>query len=181
MVMVTGIGTEIIAPYVFAPGSTDESGALFSKCRAYRYLLWRKWGSRLDGIMVFIMVNPSTADALQDDPTIRRCIGVAKREGCGELRVLNLFAYRSTDPAVLHHVSDPVGPENNAFISGQKNYGTRLVLAWGAGRDQGRVKDVLSLVQGHPHGLWCLGTTRDGSPCHPLYLAANAPLVRFSG
>jgi hypothetical protein len=136
------------------------------------------------------MLNPSTADALEDDPTIRRCIGFAKREGCGSLRVLNLFAYRSTDPNELLHVDDPVGPYNDAMLKGQIPWGAPLVLAWGAVRFRDRIKQVLSFVRESyapfrcrrtlcpgPH---CLGLTKQGQPRHPLYLPNKAALIPFN-
>lgn len=164
--------------YVFSPGSTDQSGALISECGSYRYLLWRKWGGSLDGFLSFIMLNPSTADALKDDPTIRRCIAFAKREGLGGIHVVNLFAYRSTDPAALKRVSDPIGPHNDNFIKAQIYPGRVIVAAWGAISFQERIQQVLDMLREHGH-LYCLGTTKNGAPRHPLYLSASTPLVSF--
>lgn len=151
--------------------------AWFSPCGSYRYLLTRKVGPG-DGVLIVIGLNPSTADHEQDDPTIRRCKAFAAREGLGTLRMLNLFAFRSTNPAALREVADPVGPENDSVLTtGQTGLGLKVILAaWGAHGDAftGRVKHVLSLLY---RPVSCLGTTKSGQPAHPLYLRADAPLV----
>ena len=163
---------------ILSPGSTDQSGALISECGTYRYLLWRKWGGSLDSVLSFVMLNPSTADALKDDPTIRRCIALAKRERLGGIQVVNLFAYRSTDPAVLGRVPDPVGPSNDHFIREQVFPGRVIVVAWGSVRFQGRIGQVMGMLREHGRA-YCLGTTKNGSPRHPLYLPSSTPLVSF--
>jgi len=93
--------------------ATNEvvSGATFSTDRVYRYALWRVWDAALPSFVV-IGLNPSTADETENDPTIRRCIGFAKREGCGGLVMLNLFAVRATDPRVMMAHPEPIGPDN---------------------------------------------------------------------
>ena len=145
--------------------------AAISDCGRYRYCLWRQWG---EGPCVdFIMLNPSTADGKVDDPTIRRCIGFAKRWGAGSLRVLNLFAYRATDPKQLKAVDDPVGPDNDWWIQGYQDipepYEEPLyrVCAWGSGgRLLGRDREVLGMF----NRIHALRLNTDGSPAHPLYL-----------
>lgn len=164
--------------YILSPGSTDQSGALLSECKAYRYLLWRKWDGSPDDSLSFIMLNPSKADALEDDPTILRCMAFAKREGFGGIRVVNLFAYRSTDPAALRRVSDPIGPDNDNFIKTQITPGRTIVAAWGAVSFQERIRQVLTMIREYGR-VRCLGTTKNGSPRHPLYLPASTPLVSF--
>lgn len=151
----------------------DRSGAEFSSCRRYRYRLWRRWG---DGPWVcWIMLNPSTATATEDDPTIRRCISFSKRWGCGSLDVVNLFAFRSTDPAALKNEDDPVGPENNAAILKSVDRAALVVAAWGVhGTLDGRDARVKALLSGR---LQCLGTTKEGHPRHPLYVAGSTALV----
>ena len=144
--------------------------AKISECGKYRYLLTRVWG---DGdSAVFLMLNPSTADATVDDPTIRRCIGFAKAWGYAGISVVNLFAWRATKPRELHKARDPVGPENDDWI--RKTCDGRLVVcAWGAVADVHwrRVAHVVSMLPGA--NLRCLGTTRSGAPRHPLYVAAD--------
>ena len=155
------------------------SGATFSKDRRCRYRLWRCWGDP-ELRCVFVGLNPSTADESRDDPTIRKCVGFAKRWGFGAVDVVNLFAYagaRSTDPRSLLGVSDPIGPENDAALRTAFRDANRIVWAWG--RHDPRVR---SLVQarvasprwpgrGHRCETGCLGRLQDGSPRHPLRIA----------
>ena len=150
--------------------------AKISDCGKYRYALTRQWAGSGGGV-TFIMLNPSTADAEKDDPTIRRCIGFAKLWGFSRLQVVNLFAYRATDPKELDKVDDPVGPLNDPQLINCW-HGT-LVAAWGAKAPNERVKYVLSLM--YSKQLFCLGTTKKGHPRHPLYVPANQPLVPFYG
>jgi hypothetical protein len=91
------------------------SGAVFSPDQKYRYVLWREWSGHPRRLVV-IGLNPSTADATKNDPTVTRCINFAKREGCGGMIMLNLFAFRATDPGVMMEAADPVGPENDKYI-----------------------------------------------------------------
>jgi len=152
-----------------------QSSAVISDCGQYRYQLGRRWG---DGpSCVFIMLNPSTADAEKDDPTIRRCIGFAKREGCGGLIVVNLFAFRATQPEVLLSAADPIGPENDAYIADalSKESGP-IIAAWGAWGDGRRGRIVAARFPGR---LQALGATKDGRPRHPLYVRGDAPLRPF--
>lgn len=154
----------------------DNGTAWFSQDRAYRYLLTRRWGAP-HRWMTFIMLNPSTADAFADDPTIRRCTGFAKREGCGGLDVVNLFALRATDPRHLRTSPDPVGPDNDEFITGHCQ-GALVVAAWGTGGTlKGRDRAVARLFAEAGADVRCLGVTGAGHPRHPLYVRADAPLI----
>lgn len=160
-----------------------RSSAKLSDCGTYRYWLERRWGDTAP--MVFVMLNPSTADATEDDPTIRRCRSFAEREGAGGLIVVNLFALRATNPAELQKHDEPVGPDN------VQNVGQALLLAaitrgyvvcaWGAHdmatREARRLRRRASdcCVE-----LRCLGLTKAGAPRHPLYLKSDAPLVPYS-
>ena len=152
----------------------DATGAVFSDCRRYRYRLWRRWA---DGpTMAFIGLNPSTADETQDDPTIRRIIGFAKREGCGRLEMLNLFAFRSPYPEDLYKPADPVGPDNDDAIVGTCMTAQVVVAGWGAEKiAQARAERVRSLLA--DTNLVCLGMTQSGAPAHPLYKHRDTPLV----
>ncbi len=156
--------------------------AIFSDDGLYRYALMRRWeeGRRT---LVVIGLNPSTADKLNDDPTIRRCISFAKRERCAALTMLNLYALRSTSPDVLWTHVDPVGPENDATIR-RLAWGDAVIVvaAWGADGGSGialfggrRPEAVRRIVP----ALNCWGTTKDGYPRHPLYLRSDAPLVPY--
>jgi hypothetical protein len=156
-----------------------ERGAVLSDCGLYRYVLVRKWG---DGPRAtFVMLNPSTADGSLDDPTIRRCVGFAKREGCGAMLVVNLFAYRATRPKDMADAVDPIGPENATYLLGAfataRDSGGPVIAAWGThwmAKEQAKVVSrlIAPLMQLH-----ALGVTQDGSPRHPLYVKATAPLV----
>lgn len=154
----------------------EQASAVFNEARTHRYALTRTWGEAAPA--VFVMLNPSTADALVLDPTVRRCISFAKREGCGGLTVLNLFAFRSTDPRGLKICPDPVGPSNDRFIRDFTADASLVVAAWGVhGHLHGRAQVVTELLA--DVDLRCLGVTKDGSPKHPLYVSGNAPLVRW--
>lgn len=156
---------------------TDDDrtkGAVISEDGRYRYSLWRAWDRSLEPL-TFVMLNPSTADANVDDPTIRRCIGFAKRDGFGGVRVVNLYAFRATQPKDMFRAIDPVGPLNNDYF----NFGTAatVIAAWGAHARPNRVRDVMRLLR--ERTVYCLGTTKDGSPRHPLYVRADQPLIPF--
>ena len=155
--------------------------AVLSEDRRYRYRLRREAGGLLgEGVALFIMLNPSTADEAADDPTIRRCCGFVRRWGYGALEVVNLFALRATDPAALYADADPVGPENDSHISAAAADAKIIVAAWGVhGTLYGRGPAVRDLLQGQGRRLTALGVTKDGQPRHPLYmpLTANLRLV----
>lgn len=157
------------------------AGAVFSSAdRRYRYGLWRSWDSKLPTVNV-IGLNPSTADETEDDPTIRRCVGFAKREGCGTLVMTNLFALRSTDPKLLRTSFSPVGPDNDDYIFSAARGCELVIAAWGA--DPVAVNRAPVVVERLREArapwltpVWCLGTTKSGAPKHPLYLAKTTPL-----
>jgi hypothetical protein len=153
------------------------STAILSGCRRYRYLLERKVGLQ-DRTALFIMLNPSTADAHQDDPTIRRCKGFAKTLNCGKLVVVNLFAYRATKPADMLEAEDPIGPENDRWIGraadDAKLSGGIVIAAWGAhGGHMGRDKQVLALLDSWDVEPMSLAETAAGMPRHPLYVRGD--------
>lgn len=153
--------------------------AEFSSDGAYRYTLHRDWGGMFDPeprVLVWCMLNPSTADDKRDDPTIRRCIGFSQRDGYTGLVILNVFALRSTDPRGLALVDDPVGPDNDRWLA-EYAAGSDVVVAWGAYRHQ-RITEVGVMLDGLTGGrLRCLGTTNNGSPRHPLYVAGDTKLT----
>lgn len=153
-----------------------QGSAVFSPCGAYRYRLKRELPKTLmpNGRVLFVMLNPSTADAAFDDATIRRCLGFARTLECERLDVVNLFAWRSTDPSELARASDPIGPDNDAHIRACGQEADIIVCAWGAHpAASDRVARVLTLL---PRALHCLGTTKLGAPRHPLYVPADTPL-----
>ena len=156
-----------------------EQNAVISDCGRYRYQLTRQV-SPGERAAVFLMLNPSTADATIDDPTIRRCIGFARRWGCGRLTVLNLFAFRATDPAEMKLADDPVGPENRDWFDRtlHDHQDGPVVCAWGV---HGEFMDQDQVVLGWLDTLrikpLTLGSTRDGHPKHPLYLPKTSELI----
>lgn len=149
--------------------------AVFSPCRMYRYSLSRIWDPTQSKV-VFVGLNPSTADEQADDPTVRRCVGFARRWNFGGLVLVNLFAYRSTDPAGLLKAADPIGPENDKHILTRSSEAAFVVVAWGTrGSLLNRDKQVLSMLP----KAYCLGVTIEGHPKHPLYLSGKTPRRPF--
>jgi hypothetical protein len=154
--------------------------ALFSPCGLCRYSLQRSWDDDAP-VLVFLMLNPSTADEVATDATLRVCLRRAMTGGFGMLRVLNLFALRATDPAALRTADDPVGPRNDAAIrdglTDLRHAGDRIVCAWGNhGSHQDRAAQVLQRLRAGRHELHHLGLNKGGAPRHPLYVALDQPL-----
>jgi hypothetical protein len=154
------------------------SGAIFDITGTYRYSLWRIW-SRNHPRIAFIMLNPSSAGARYNDPTIRRCIQFARFWGFGALEVVNLFAYRTADPRVLSRVSDPLGPDNDHFLARAVEQAHTVIAAWGArGALLKRDQAVLTLLARCAR-VYCLGLTKGGHPRHPLYVRNDVPFTTF--
>jgi hypothetical protein len=157
----------------------SATSAVIDATGTYRYHLGRQWNQLFPRRCCFIMLNPSTADAEIDDPTIRRCIGFAKAWGFGALDVVNLFAYRATDPKELMRTTEPIGPDNDRWIrTVTGSAGCQLVVAaWGAHRMAGtRGFTVAGLID---RPMVCLGRTKDGYPKHPLYVPAAVEREMF--
>jgi len=160
------------------PGLSEvERFAIHSDDGRYRYQLTREWG---DGPVVsWIMLNPSTADAYEDDPTIRKVVGFSKRWGYDGVHVANLFAFRSTDPKALSLADDPVGPQNDLYVAGSM-FAPLVVVAWGSTGDYAtryfRRRRVRELAEKMNRSLHCLGVTKSGDPRHPLYVSYETPL-----
>jgi hypothetical protein len=150
--------------------------AVISRCKKYRYWLERDTGIPTKSDCVFIMLNPSTADATLDDPTIRRCRGFAERFQCRKLVVVNLFAYRATKPVDLYATKDPVGPLNNRYLAEALELPGIKLCGWGANPVHGRDGWIKKMAAWKTINLCCLGKTQKGAPKHPLYLPALAPL-----
>ena len=155
--------------------------AVISECGAYRYTLSRTWDETLPR-RTWVMLNPSTADANDDDPTIRRCINFSKRDGFGGLNVLNLFAFRSPNPADLVSATDPVGPDNynrmRSVMLTDRMRGGQCVVAWGANAmAQDRGDWFASMFS--EFDLFCLGRTKTMAPRHPLYVRGDAPIKTY--
>jgi hypothetical protein len=147
------------------------SGAIIDSTKRFRYSLWRCWQSQAPRVS-FIMLNPSTADEQKNDPTITRCINFAKKWGFGSIEVVNLFAYRATNPEELWRVKDPVGPRNDEYILEALKRSQVAILAWGTrGTFLNRNKHVLDLISSFD--LYALELSKDGHPKHPLYIRAD--------
>lgn len=170
-------------------GRGDNPVAIFSPCRKYRYQLWRNIQPNLDAACIpvcFIMLNPSTADEVQDDPTIRRCIRFAQAWGGNRLVVANIFAYRATAPADMKRQDDPVGPENRKWVEDAVMRvmagGGMIVVAWGGhGSHRGQDKAVKRWLRALGAPVYCLGLTegRTIQPRHPLFVPKLSSPVPF--
>lgn len=149
------------------------SGAVFSSCGAYRYRLWRIWNPALKPLNL-LMLNPSTADEAENDPTVERCERRADMLGFGGLIVTNLYALRSTDPKVLYTHDDPIGTDNDAAIIRAALDSGAVICGWGAHGPKvirGRPGTVLHYLNAAGVRPMALKVNGDGSPQHPLYLA----------
>ena len=149
--------------------------ATFSNCRKYRYSLSRIWDKKKK-LVLFIGLNPSTANEEVDDPTIRRCVNYVENWGYGGLIMANLFAYRVTLPSGLKKVKYPIGEDNDKYIMTLSKKADITVAAWGNnGNLYGRDKQVFDLIP----NLMCLKLNKSGQPAHPLYLKKNIKLTKF--
>lgn len=151
--------------------------ATWSPCKAYRYTLRRPnlqgLLDRGEDVCAFLLLNPSTATETEDDPTIRRCIDFARRWGFHELVIVNVYAWRSTDPKVLPYVVDPVGPGNDQAIAEVVSQARRVVCGWGKNARADRVAQIAELLAPAAGKVFALKVNGDGSPQHPLYIPAT--------
>lgn len=160
---------------VYPPGIEVRRSAELSEDGRYRYRLIRRWSQQV--LLPFLLINPSTADADEDDPTIRRCVGFAHSMGFGGVGVWNLFAYRATNPRVLWETDDEItgGWENDHRLRNlllwASEVGVPVIAGWGINAPEARVEWLLDQVG--TESLHALAITRDGHPCHPLYLKAT--------
>ncbi|MEX0968852.1 MAG: DUF1643 domain-containing protein [Paracoccaceae bacterium] len=153
------------------------SVAVYSTCERYRYTLTRTWdaGGRR---VLFIMLNPSTATEVQNDPTVERCERRARALGFGAFRVCNIFAFRATDPRDMRAETDPVGPENDAVILEALGWTQTTIAAWGShGAHMGRGEAVADLLRKAGVQVQHLGLTKGGQPKHPLYIGYDVQPV----
>ena len=154
-----------------------SKSAVISEDGLYRYQLTRAWGGHHR--MLFVMLNPSTADANIDDRTILRCIGFAEREQFDSMEVVNLYAYRATDPKELKKVLDPEGPRNDYYIMDAVARAEMIVAAWGNNALPFYANSVRRKIE-FLKPVHVFGLTQKRAPFHPLYLKANTPLVKWS-
>jgi hypothetical protein len=160
------------------PSVQTKTGATFDPTGTYRYSLWREWDANAPKVG-FIMLNPSSADAEKNDPTIRRCIGFAQVWGYGRLEVVNLFAYRATHLKDLLQATDPIGDKNDHYLSAVMQTAELLIVAWGNwGSFNQRDQAVLQLISEHRH-VCCLSINQSGQPRHPLYVKSDTCPMPF--
>ena len=153
----------------FKKGDAD-SVAVYSDCERYRYSLTRIWDPQGTKAL-FIMLNPSTATEVQNDPTVERCERRARTLGFGAFRVLNIFAWRDTDPKAMRAAADPVGPDNDATIIDSLPWADQTIAAWGThGAHLNRGPEVEALLRQTGTPLYHLGLSKQGHPKHPLYI-----------
>ena len=157
-------------------GLLVNKNATFSDCRKYRYALSRTWNGKKKTIL-FIGLNPSTANEKIDDPTIRRCINYAQNWGYASLLMVNLFAYRATLPSELKNVKNPIGNDNDLQIIELSKKADIAVAAWGnEGTLLNRDKEVKKILP----NLMCLKINKSGQPAHPLYQKKDLKLIKYS-
>lgn len=169
-------------------GVNLQRSAIISPCGLFRYRLWRAWGSGTPKTMHFVMLNPSKADANVDDPTIRKCMGFAAQSGFNQIRVVNLFAYRATDPHDLAANGWQQGPDNDYFLlDAARDLAEALpheplVFAWGAQvRKRQDIADrAVAMMQAVGARAYVLRLLDDGTPAHPLMLLYTCKLKQFS-
>lgn len=146
------------------------STATYSPCERYRYALTRVW-NETGGTVSFVMLNPSTATEVQNDPTVERCERRARTLGYGAFRVTNIFAWRDTDPKAMRAAAEPIGPDNDAAIADACLWADRVICAWGThGAYLNRGAAVEALIRGTGVTPYHLGLSKAGHPKHPLYL-----------
>lgn len=161
-----------------------EKGAIISECGLYRYELTRDWEREPSTPRLPIIgLNPSVASATLDDPTIRRCVSFAKRDSFSGITMLNLYAFRATDPEEMFKADDPVGPDNMKYLELHAaisiSQGAPILCAWGAGGSGGLARYVTKLLVDKGASLVCLGLTKQGHPRHPLYVKGDTPFSPY--
>ena len=160
--LITGHAPHIQAAPLFPP----DNGALLSSCRTWRYKLWRRWSEAPP--VVFIGLNPSTADESSDDHTIRRCMNMAGKWDVGGIIMLNLYGFRATHPKDLWTAPDPVGPDTDTCLLASCEEAAGVVACWGGFPEAGaRIKQVVGMLEREGVPLSILGTTKSGHPRHP--------------
>jgi len=166
--------TLIVKASSLLPG--PGSSAIFSDDKVYRYVLTRAW-NQAGGRCVFIGLNPSTADEIKNDNTVRLCIGFSKAWGYGAMTMLNAFAFRSVHPEDLYKINDPVGPENDEWILKEIKNASLIIAAWGVhAKYMGRHEQLLSILP----DVQCIAITKEGYPRHPLYTRKDSRPMLFN-
>ena len=155
-----------------------ESHALYSDCERYRYALTRIWTPAAKRLNI-VMLNPSKATELRNDPTIERCERRTRALGYGAMSITNLFAWRETSPSRLRMAKRPVGPENDSVLAREAGFADDILLAWGVhGAFLGRSDAVIAILAATGRPMYHLGRSKAGHPRHPLYIAyAQHPIA----
>ena len=157
-----------------------ERDAVISDCGLYRYLLRRSWDHAKPRYL-WVMLNPSTADASVDDATIRSCTRLCRKWGGGSFEVVNLFGFRATDPADLAKAADPIGPRNDAVAEAAIHRCDIAICGWGAHpMAKRRERAMADLIRRHRPLAYAVGVTKAGAPKHPLYIKSGTPLQAWS-
>jgi hypothetical protein len=154
--------------------------ATVSEDQKFRYFLKREWDTYRRASVLFVMLNPSTADATNDDPTIRKCIGFAKRWGFGSITVANLYAFRATSPIDLKKSGYAIGPENDWYLRWAADDAAMIVAAWGVHAQKERA-DAVTKKLCERKNVFCLGVTKDRFPRHPLMVPYSQERMMFDG
>lgn len=156
----------------------SKSTAIYSDCERYRYALTRVWDEAGKKVL-FVMLNPSTATEVQNDPTVERCERRARALGFGAFRVTNIFAWRDTDPRNMRAADEPIGFENDAAILAGVEWADCVVAAWGThGAHLDRGAAVTAVLRQTGRAVHSLGLTKDGHPKHPLYISySQQPII----
>lgn len=154
------------------------STATYSDCEQYRYALTRTWDAQGKRVL-FVMLNPSKATEVQNDPTVERCERRARALGFGAFQVTNIFAWRDTDPFKMRKAADPVGPANDAAIREGAGWADQIIAAWGThGAHLARGPQTEALLRQTGKPLYALGISKHGHPKHPLYISyAQQPIL----
>lgn len=160
---------------------TAKKGAVISACRNYRYLLIRSFSHKADEpFVLFIGLNPSVADSYIDDPTLRRCMGFMEIWNLKALKIVNLFAFRATNPKEMISQTNPIGKSNDQTILQQAKNAEMIVVCWGnTGSYLNRDKEVLEIIKQYKDKIYSFGETKSGQPKHPLYLAKTTQLQKI--
>jgi hypothetical protein len=157
----------------------ESRGAIISACDKFRYNLWRITGDVKDGLVGFVMLNPSTADAVMDDATITRCLRRATALGYAGIEIGNLYAYRAKDPKDLKAARFPIGPENDKHLTKMAERCDIIIFGWGNHASPARARTVVNLIKEVNENVYHLGLTKSGQPKHPLYIGYDVKPQKY--
>ena len=159
--------------------SSVKSEAVYSNCENYRYTLTREWDAEKQKVL-FIMLNPSTADETKNDATVERCERRARNLNFGSVRICNIFAWRETNPFKLKQKTKPIGKDNNKIIQDSTIWANDIICAWGThGSHLERDEEIKKLLSSNGCKLYHLGLTKNGHPKHPLYVPYSQDIIRW--